>query len=93
MKISSELRDNITQNTTDRIAETAMIDAVKRTAKAMDMEFADNLSAIALGLDGDVRNNVDKTIIALAEKYRDKPLPPLSAELRAKLGAGIPEIK
>jgi len=29
---------------------------------------------------------------ALAAKYRDKPLPPLSPELRAKLGAGIPEI-
>jgi hypothetical protein len=28
----------------------------------------------------------------LAAKYRDKPLPKLSAELRAKLGAGIPEI-
>jgi len=28
----------------------------------------------------------------LAAKYRDKPLPPLSAELRAKLGACIPEI-
>ena len=28
----------------------------------------------------------------LAAKYRDKPLPPLSAKLRAKLGVGIPEI-
>jgi hypothetical protein len=28
----------------------------------------------------------------LAAEYRGKPLPPLSAELRAKLGAGIPEI-
>ena len=29
----------------------------------------------------------------LAEKYFDKPLPKLSAELRAKLGASIPEIR
>jgi hypothetical protein len=29
----------------------------------------------------------------LAAKYRDKPMPKLSSELRAKLGAGIPRIE
>ena len=34
----------------------------------------------------------EKLLADLAAKYRDKPLPPLSAEMRAKLGACIPEI-
>ncbi len=35
----------------------------------------------------------EKLLADLAAKYRDKPLPPLSAEMRAKLGAGIPRIE
>jgi hypothetical protein len=34
----------------------------------------------------------EKILAELAAEYRDKPLPPLSPELRAKLGAEIPEI-
>ena len=41
-------------------------------------------------LKSDYKIDIESCLIA---KYRDNPLPKLSDELRAKLGAGIPEIK
>ena len=41
-------------------------------------------------LESDYKIDIESCLIA---QYRDKPMPKLSDELRAKLGAGIPEIK
>lgn len=38
------------------------------------------------------RMAAERSLEELASRYRDKPLPPLSEEMRKKLGAGIPEI-
>ncbi len=38
-------------------------------------------------------DDIERVLADLAAKYRDKPLPKLSDELRKKLGVGIPEIK
>ena len=64
---------------------------IRELADSMKAEFEEHESALALirekhGTPVDVE-------AALAAKYRDKPLPPLSAEMRAKLGAGIPRIE